>query len=117
MHVKRTGLALVGAVAALGAAPAWAGGTTLTGTVGPEDTITLTKLGHKVASLQAGRYTIVIADKASDHNFHLSGPGIDKSTSISGTGRSTWHVTLRKGTYRFVCDPHASFMKGSFVVK
>jgi plastocyanin len=27
-----------------------------------------------------------------------------------------WHVTLRKGTYKYVCDPHATFMKGSFTV-
>jgi len=25
-------------------------------------------------------------------------------------------VTLKKGAYRFVCDPHASVMKGSFKV-
>jgi plastocyanin len=25
-------------------------------------------------------------------------------------------VKLKRGTYRYVCDPHASFMKGSFRV-
>jgi plastocyanin len=25
-------------------------------------------------------------------------------------------MTLKKGTYKFVCDPHASSMKGSFTV-
>jgi len=25
-------------------------------------------------------------------------------------------VTLEKGTYKFVCDPHKSFMKGQFKV-
>ena len=111
-----TGLALAGTVAALGVTPAYAGGTTLTGTVGPEDTITLAAGGHKITSLKAGAYTFVIADKATDHNFHLSGPGVNKATSIAATGRSVWHVTLRKGAYRFVCDPHSSFMKGSFTV-
>jgi plastocyanin len=23
-----------------------------------------------------------------------------------------WTVTLKRGTYRFVCDPHATIMKG-----
>jgi len=25
-------------------------------------------------------------------------------------------MTLRKGTYAYVCDPHKEFMKGSFTV-
>ena len=49
------------------------------------------------------------------HDLHLSGPGVDKKTSVSGTGRRIWIVTLQRGkTYRFMCDPHASIMKGSF---
>jgi plastocyanin len=35
---------------------------------------------------------------------------------VSGKGTTTWKVTLKKGTYKYVCDPHASFMKGSFTV-
>ena len=89
---------------------------TLNGTVGPEDTITLTKAGHHVGVLKAGAYTVVINDVANDHNFHLTGPGVSKTTSVGGTGRVTWHVTLKKGTYHYVCDPHANFMKGSFTV-
>jgi List-Bact-rpt repeat protein/copper binding plastocyanin/azurin family protein len=41
---------------------------------------------------------------------------VNKSTSISGTGDDTWTVTFSPGTYKFVCDPHASQMKGSFTV-
>ena len=37
-------------------------------------------------------------------------------TDVSQTGTKTFTVTLKKGTYRFVCDPHASQMKGSFKV-
>jgi len=103
----------LGAAAAVQAAPAV---TTLKGTVGPGFTITLTKGGAKVTSLRHGRYRIVISDKSPIHNFHLSGPGVNKSTSIGGTGKTTWTVTLKKGTYRYVCDPHASTMKGSFRV-
>jgi len=40
---------------------------------------------------------------------------VNKKTSVGGTGKTTWTVTLQKGkTYRFMCDPHASTMKGSF---
>jgi plastocyanin len=79
--------------------------------------ISLTRGGKKVTSLKAGTYVIVVRDKAGDHNFHLTGPGVNKTTSVSGTGTVKWTVKLRKGTYHYVCDPHASFMKGSFTVK
>ena len=68
-------------------------------------------------SLKAGTYTITVKDKASDHNFHLTGPGVNKSTAVAAKGTYTWKVTLKKGTYKYVCDPHKSFMKGSFTVK
>ena len=41
---------------------------------------------------------------------------MNKKTSVSGTGTTTWNVTLRAGNYRFVCDPHASSMKGTLKV-
>jgi hypothetical protein len=88
----------------------------LTGTVGPGATISLKKGATKATTLKAGRYTFVISDKATTHNFHLTGPGVNKSTTVPRTGNQTWTLTLKKGTYRFVCDPHASFMKGSFRV-
>jgi plastocyanin len=78
--------------------------------------ISLTQGGKKVTKLRAGAYTITVQDTASDHNFRLTGPGLNKTTSVSGKGTTTWKVTLKKGTYTYVCDPHASFMKGSFTV-
>ena len=46
-------------------------------------------------------------DRASIHDFHLTGPGVNKVTSVAGTGQTTWTVTLQKGkTYRFMSDPH-----------
>ena len=65
---------------------------------------------------KAGRVKIVVADKSSVHNFHLTGPGVNVKTSVSAIGTKTFTVTLKKGTYKFVCDPHA-FMKGSFTVR
>jgi plastocyanin len=58
----------------------------------------------------------VISDKGTIHDFHLMGAGVNKVTSISGTGTSTWNVTLKKGTYKFQCDPHAPSMHGTLKV-
>ena len=109
-------LATAALAVALLAPSALAAGKTLNGTVGPGFTITLTQGGKKVTTLKAGSYTFVIADKASIHDFHLTGPGVNKTTSVAGKGTFTWKVTLKKGTYKYVCDPHASFMHGSFKV-
>ena len=109
-------------LAALTAAAVTAGGAVaatpkLTASVSDPLNISL-KVGSKnVSSLKAGTYTIVVRDQASDHNFHLTGPGVNKSTSVGGKSTTTWRVTLKKGTYKYVCDPHASFMKGSFTVR
>jgi plastocyanin len=115
-HMKRISLALAAvAIGLLIAAPTQAGVARLVGTVGPGFTITLTKSGTKVTKLKAGKYAITVNDRASIHDFHLTGPGVNKVTSVAGTGQTTWTVTLQKGkTYRFRCDPHASIMKGSF---
>jgi len=86
------------------------------GTVGPGFTISLKKGTTKVTKLKAGAYTIAVSDKSNMHNFHLTGPGVNKKTSVTAVVNQTWKVTLKKGTYKFVCDPHASFMKGSFKV-
>jgi plastocyanin len=69
-----------------------------------------------VKGLKAGRYRIVVRDRSAMHNFHLSGPGVNKRTAVGFRGTRTWTVRLRKGRYRFVCDPHAAQMRGSFRV-
>ena len=107
--------ALVAAVATLAvpsalAAPSVTG--TLVATDGPGFTITVTKAGKRVTSLLAGTYTIKVQDKSNIHNFHLTGPGVNKATSIGAVKTYTWTVKLKKGQYRFVCDPHATIMKG-----
>ena len=89
---------------------------TLTGTVGPGFTITLKKGTAKVTKLKAGSYIIKVSDKSKIHNFRLKGPGVNKTTSVGGTGTSTWKVTLKKGKYTIVCDPHATIMKATFTV-
>src|ERR1700750_941857 len=114
----RTRLALVTLLTAalVVVASASAATPTLNGTDGPGFTITLKKAGKKVTSLKAGKVKIVIKDLSDIHNFHLTGPGVNKKTGVGAKGTFTWTVTLKKGTYKFVCDPHASIMKGSFKV-
>jgi len=114
----RTRLALVTLLAAalVVVASASAATPTLRGVDGPGFNISLTKAGKKVTSLKAGKYKIVIRDLSDIHNFHLTGPGVNKKTSVGAKGTSTWTVTLKKGTYKFICDPHAAIMKGSFKV-
>ncbi len=85
----------------------------LVGTVGPGFTISLTKLGKKVTTLKAGRYTIVVHDKAAIHNFVLEGPGVERDiTTPAFVGTKTVTVLLRKGKYKFYCRPHESIMFG-----
>jgi plastocyanin len=75
-----------------------------------------TRAGADLKRIKAGTYRIKIEDKATIHNFHLTGPGVNKSTTVGGTGERFWTVTLRPGTYKYVCDPHATMMRGSFKV-
>jgi hypothetical protein len=89
------------------------GGTTLNGSVGPGFEISL----DGTDGISAGDYTLVVNDQSSAHNFHLTGPGgVDVSTDVGEEGEKTFQVTLEPGEYRFVCDPHASSMNGTFTV-
>jgi plastocyanin len=103
-------------VAALAAPSAFASTPTLTGVVGPGFTITLKKAGVKVTKLKAGTYIFKISDKSNIHDFHLTGPGVNKKTSVTAVTTATWKLTLKKGTYKYVCDPHVTIMHGTFKV-
>jgi hypothetical protein len=88
---------------------------TLNGVVGPGFSISLKNPdGTGVRHLDPGTYDITVTDNAIDHNFHLSGPGVDQATDVAGMGTFTWTVTIVDGTYTFVCDAHPTLMKGSF---
>ena len=91
----------------------------LVGDVGHADgfSISLTDPnGAPIRNLAAGTYSLAIKDESSLHNFHLTGAGVDKTTSIGDTGTVTFSVTFTPGTYTFVCDPHSSQMHGKFTV-
>jgi plastocyanin len=92
-------------------------GGTLLASVGPGFEISLTnEEGDAVSTLASGTYTIEVNDQSDAHNFHLTGPGVDETTSVGEVAEVTWEVTLEAGSYEFVCDPHASSMNGSFEV-
>ena len=108
MRLITVGLTTILATLALaGSTFAAASTNTLTGTDGPGFTITMNK-----KTVKAGTYAITIHDLSPIHDFHLTGPGVDKKTSVGGTGTTKWTVKLKKGTYHFVCDPHRSIMHG-----
>lgn len=104
----------------LGAADGTAGRSqspTLFGRVGPGFGISLKNAdGASVAKLDPGTYDIAVEDLAEEHNFHLTGPGVDQRTEVAETGKVTWSVTLADGVYRFFCDAHPTTLRGTFTV-
>ena len=91
-------------------------GTTLVAADGPGFAITLKEGATKVTTLKAGSYSFKVEDKSSIHNFHLTDPGVNVKTSVVGATTVVWKLKLKKGTYKYVCDPHAAIMHGSFKV-
>lgn len=68
---------------------------------------------------RAGRITIEFdnRDRAVQHNLHLSDPDLNQKTSIEkGPIRQQLTVTLRLGTYRYICDVHPVQMRGELTV-
>ena len=121
-HLIRTratfAVVALAATALFAASSASAATRTLSGTVGPGFTISLKYKGKKVRSLPAGRYRIRVTDRADIHNFHIRGPGVNRViTGVDFEGTKSRTFRLRKGTYRYVCDPHSSDMHGSFRVR
>jgi len=113
-------LSLASTAAALGVArAAQTDAAALTAISGVNDSyaISLTdSSGAAFDHLNPGTFTVAVRDGSGLHNFHLAGPGVDKATSVPGTGDATWSVTLVSGYYRFFCDPHVPSMHGEFTV-
>jgi len=107
------------ALAIVVAGPGQASGPkTVNGAVGPGFTIQLKLNGKKVTSLKKGvPYRFTISDRSSIHDFHLVGPGLNrKLTTVGFTGTKSFLLRLKKGSYRFFCDPHSAEMHGGFRV-
>ena len=89
----------------------------LVGEVGPGYSIEVKLNGKDLKTIKAGTYTMKVEDKASIHDFHLIGKGLNKATTVSFVCDRTWRVTFKPGKVTYQCDPHASMgMKGSFKV-
>src|SRR6476646_7970233 len=87
----------------------------LVGTVGPGFGISLKdSSGAAVTHLAAGAYTLLVHDLSEEHNFHLSGPGVDVTTDVVFTGDKTFTINVTNGTYTFICDVHSTTMHGLF---
>jgi hypothetical protein len=114
------GLVLIALFVALAlAGGAGAQNATLFATVGPGFSIRVEDgAGNRITRIPPGTYTVQVSDVATEHNFHLTGPGgLDMSTTVEGTGTSTWTVAFQAGTYHFQCDPHFNTMKGDITVE
>ena len=111
MRKRIAAVVLVVVAVTIAALPAFAATPTITGSVGPGFTIVMKK------PTKAGKYKLVVSDKSNIHNFHLKGPGVNVKTSVSAVGTKTFNITLKKGKYTFICDPHPTVMKGSFTIK
>jgi hypothetical protein len=87
--------------------------------VGTNDAFVITlhdAADNPVSHLDPGTYDIAVSDRSLEHNFHLTGPNVDRVTAIDAKEEVTWTVTFSDGTYRFVCDAHPTQMRGSFTV-
>jgi plastocyanin len=56
--------------------------------------------------LSAGRFKLTINDASRTDGFRLSGPGISKATGVGFTGKVTWTLALKAGTYTFSSVKH-----------
>lgn len=73
-----------------------------------------TSKGATVKTLKKGKFTFVVVDKASIHNFTLDGPGIeDKVITDTGfTGTKSVTIKLSKaGSYKVYCTIHPSIVQ------
>lgn len=117
LHIPIAAAAIGLALAVAGTAPAAPTAKTLRGSVGPGFSIGLELGGKKVTGLKHGTYRFVISDRSSIHDFHLAGPGLNRTiTTVDFTGTKSIVLTLKKGLYRYFCDPHSDLMHGSFRV-
>jgi plastocyanin len=84
--------------------------TTLSGSVGPKKSISL-----RPKTALPGPAVITVNDRSKADNFHLSGRGVNKKTSVKTRGKVTWTVTLQPGLYTYRSDKTKK-LRGSFTV-
>jgi hypothetical protein len=76
--------------------------TALTGAISAGGKVSLRPTG----GLSAGRFKLTITDSSRTDGFRLSGAGFSKSTGAAFTGKVTWTLALKAGTYTFSSVRH-----------
>jgi len=115
-----TRIALVALLAALvlPSAVAQADNPKLVAVVGTNDAFVISLRdanGNAITQLAPGTYDISVSDRSEAHNFHLTGPGVNKKTGLKTRGKATWTVTLVPGVYTYRSDKTKK-LRGSFIV-
>jgi NitT/TauT family transport system substrate-binding protein len=89
----------------------------LEASVGPAKTsIVVKQAGGKAKRVDPGKYLLIVKDKSKVLNFHLTGPGVNKATSVKKIGTTRWTITLNVGTYTYKSDAGGKKTRGSFTV-
>ena len=87
----------------------------LTGKVTAKAITLNTSSGSRVRSVAAKTYRLTVSDSSNKQNFHLTGPGVNKKTSVKGKTRATWTLRLRAGKYTYRSDTNRR-LKRTFTV-
>jgi hypothetical protein len=74
-----------------------------------------TASGSRVRSVVENTYRLTVADSSNKQNFHLTGPGVNRKTSVKGKTRVTWTIRLRPGKYTYRSDKNRR-LKRTFTV-
>jgi hypothetical protein len=74
-----------------------------------------TASGSRVRSVVEKTYRLTVSDSSNKQNFHLTGPGVNKKTSVRGKTRTTWTLKLRPGKYTYRSDKNRR-LKRTFTV-
>lgn len=72
--------------------------------VGPGPSIVLRKAGVRLRTIRSGPAVITVNDRSAKDNFHLIGPGVNRTTSKPGKRTVIWKLTLKRGLYTYRSD-------------
>ena len=85
----------------------------LAASVGPGAKITVGRLGVRIKTVVAGPVVLTVSDRSPKDNFHLSGPGVNRATSMTRKGTFVWKLTLKSGMYVYRSDATPT-LRGTF---
>jgi hypothetical protein len=74
-----------------------------------------TASGARVRSVVEKTYKVTVSDTSNKQNFHLTGPGVNKKTSVKGKRKTTWTLRLQPGKYTYRSDKNRR-LKRTFTV-